>query len=341
MRIMKQFLKFIFPKKLMQYLLINLENYKIRKLIKAAFIYDYERYLSYSSTTKYDTQIKLISKIIIQYHIIEKGLTMPIPRLGFGKIVIEELINNCLDYLKKYSRREEQLIHAISVILEYEDFHKRQNFILEPSIEKSIQKIKALNSRLMACKQIEMSKNNYFEVAGASFDLFSKSRKSIRNYTEEDIPMEKLYNALNIAKSAPSVCNRQTWRTNIYKNKKQISEILEQQNGNRGFGHLANKLILVTAELGAFNGSGERNQAFIDGGIYAMNLLYALHHQKIAACILNCSNTVEKDRALRKVTNIKDSEVFIAIITCGIPPEKFKIAVSKRYDPSHTNTTIN
>lgn len=341
MKLIIRILKSILPRSLIQYLRKNLVDHKIKENLKAAFIYDYNRYLSHSSTIKYDTQTKLISKIIIQYHVVEKGLTMPEPRLGFGKIVIEELISNCFDYIEKFGKTEEQLLHAIEVILAYEDFHKTLIFDLESSIIESIQKIKSLNRDLTPCVQIEMSKNKYFDVTGAPFPLFSKSRKSVRNYTEEDIPMEKIYDALNIAKNAPSVCNRQTWRTHIYRNKKQISEILEQQNGNRGFGHLANKLILVTADLGAFNGFGERNQAFIYGGIYAMNLLYGLHYYQIAACILNCSNTVEKDMVLRKVTKIKDSEVFIAIITCGIPPEKFKIAVSKRYDPSHTNTTIN
>jgi nitroreductase len=71
-----------------------------------------------------------------------------------------------------------------------------------------------------------------------------------------------------------------------------------------------------------------------------MNLLYAIHYQKIAACILNCSNNIEKDKSLRKLCNIKNSEFFIAMIAFGIPPENFKIAGSKRYDLKKTNTMI-
>ena len=104
----------------------------------------------------------------------------------------------------------------------------------------------------------------------------------------------------------------------VFVNKKQIVKILEIQGGNRGFGHLTNKLIIIAAELGGFSGLSERNQAFVDGGIYAMNTLYALHYNQVAACIMNCSTSPEKDKQLRSLCKIKESEVFIAMVACGI-----------------------
>jgi hypothetical protein len=53
---------------------------------------------------------------------------------------------------------------------------------------------------------------------------------------------------------------------------------------------------VITAELGVFMNLDERNQAYTDGGMYAMNLLLALHHHQIAACPLNCSHSAAKDR---------------------------------------------
>ena len=57
----------------------------------------------------------------------------------------------------------------------------------------------------------------------------------------------------------------------MYTNKNQIAKILEVQGGNRGFGHLANRLIIITSEVGVFTGVAERNQVYIDGGMYARN----------------------------------------------------------------------
>jgi nitroreductase len=115
---------------------------------------------------------------------------------------------------------------------------------------------------------------------------------------------------------------------------------LEIQGGNRGFGHLVNKLMVITSETGVFSSESERNQAFIDGGIYAMNLLYSLHYYNIACCILNCSNTVEKDRRLRELCGVKESEVFISMVSLGMPPNDFKAAASIRYPIEKTNKIV-
>jgi hypothetical protein len=50
---------------------------------------------------------------------------------------------------------------------------------------------------------------------------------------------------------------------------------LKLQGGIRGFGHLTNKLIVITSDTAVF--LMMKDQAFIDGGMYAMNVLYGLH----------------------------------------------------------------
>ncbi|MEX2513469.1 MAG: nitroreductase family protein [Cyclobacteriaceae bacterium] len=318
----------------------------IRKLkkyfwFKKAYQYDFNKYWTFSRTTGSVTSSKLAAEIIIQYHIIEKGLTMPLPRLGFGKDIIISLCNLCIDYIKKYGTENEQLITGIQVILEYENYHKTQNYSLDTPVVDNIKKVSSIVPNLSASMQKAISKNEYFKDIHSSFLSFSNTRASVRNYTNEDVPMERILSALELAKNTPSACNRQAWRTYLFTNKEKISHILEVQGGNRGFGHLSNKLILICGEIGAFGEIAERNQVYIDGGMYAMNLLYSLHYFEIGACILNCSITPEKDLILRKLCGNNKSEVFIAMIACGIPPESFKIANSKRYNLKITNTIVN
>ena len=76
----------------------------------------------------------------------------------------------------------------------------------------------------------------------------------------------------------------------------------------------------------------ERNGAFVDGGIYAMNLLYSLHFYKVGAVILNWSSTHLEDEKIRNLINSPESERIILIIACGDIPEKFKCTLSKRND---------
>lgn len=317
----------------------TLKYLKVRREVGAAYKYDMKRYLTYSDLTG-DTPTKMMGKIIKEYHVVEKGLTMPETRYGFGKALLIGLSKDCIAYIKLYGKNEEQLIHAIEVILEYENFHRIHGFKLDDDVLTAINNLKQYADGVSFCSQKETSRDEYFKHTESAFAEFSRSRSSVRNYSEQDIPLETMKEVLDIARNTPSACNRQCSRTYLYTDKEKIKRILDAQGGNRGFGHLSNKIIIITAEVGVFTGVQERNEAFIDGGMYAMNLLYALHYKHIAGCILNCSHDVEKDRRLRALCKIKESEVFIAMISCGIPPENFKIATSKRYDLSRTNTIV-
>ncbi|WP_165040326.1 nitroreductase family protein [Dysgonomonas sp. ZJ709] len=318
---MKQIIKGILPKIISDRITLFL-----------AYKHDFERFYKYSATQKMDNRIKLLGKIIKDYHVIEKGLTMPTPRLGFGQDKVVILIANCLLYLSKYDNDEAQLKHAISVLLEYKEIHDKDNHQLKTATLKSINQIVLFSKQMniTQTKQKKVTKEEYFQSIGNPFLEFSNSRKSIRNYSSMPLSVEKLLNVIELTRNTPSACNRQAYRVYIYTKKEQIEKIFTIQNGNRGFGHLADKLIVITAELGVFADPMERNQAYIDGGIYSMNLLYSLHFHRIGACILNCSNTPRTDRELQEVCETKKSEVFISMVACGYPPNEFSYALSER-----------
>ncbi len=295
------------------------------------FSYDYKNYLKHSAIKGYKNNCKkLIAIIIEQYHIVEKGLTMPETRLGFGLENIISLIDNCQLYYLKYDKSNPQLKHAVEVIFEYRSFHKERAFTLNSLLLRKIEELESTHISEKCSNQIITNKEEYFKYCNSSFDLFSNSRKSVRNYSEEEIPNELLNKAVEISRNAPSSCNRQAVKANILCDNEKIIKVLDIQGGNRGFGHLTNKLIIITADLSVCQGASEKHQVYVDGGMYAMNLLYSLHHNKIVACSLNCNFTKSKDQKLRKILDIPDSEVFIVMFSCGFAPNEFKIALSER-----------
>ena len=52
-------------------------------------------------------------------------------------------------------------------------------------------------------------------------------------------------------------------------------------------------LLLVTSDIRAFMNNGERNEPFVDGGLFSMSLLYALEAYGLAACPLIYLRTVK------------------------------------------------
>lgn len=301
-----------------------------------------DRFIAYSSIGEAKNVNKnKVSKIIELYHSIEKGLAMPNLRLGFGQDNIRLLAKMCFDYLATFEKNE-QVSHGINVLNNYFKFHREQNYLFEKDIQEIECKIHnqkdSSDTNIFYDKSI--SSFEYWKNVDGCFDSFSTSRKSVRNYSDKSISLDIIKEAIKLSTNAPSACNRQSARVYLYTDKLRIQKILSIQGGSRGFGDLTDKLIVITSDLGVWGFLSEHNQSFIDGGIYAMNMLYSLHYNKIAACILNCSLNPQKDKELRSLCNIESSESFIAMITCGNIPDSIKVPISKRYDYNNITKII-
>lgn len=302
------------------------------KQVVSVFYYDAKRYIKYSSLLKpYETQNKLLGRIVALYHVVEKGLTMPDMRLGFGIDNLYNLIRSCEAYQTKYDTQHPMFVHAISSILEYEKVHEENKYQLPVELLKNIQTFKNLYPNVIPSEQKRITDEEYFPGTDADFEKFAFSRHSVRNYSTEEVSMADIEKSIALAQTTPTACNRQPIRIHIVQ-KDKLEDVLLLQNGNRGFGDKANKLIIVTVDLSSYLNIYEHNSAYIDGGIYIMNLLYALHYHQIAACTLNWSVAPPQDKQLRKLLNIKSTENVICILTIGKAASEFKLALSKRLD---------
>ena len=143
-------------------------------------------------------------------------------------------------------------------------------------------------------------------------------------------PREILENALKIAMTAPSACNRQHARIHVVDNKALMEKLFAIQKGTRGFGQDADKAIVVTADFSAIRWSWERHDLYTNGGIFVMNLCYALHYYGIAHCILHWSVPPEVDVQAHELLEIPSNEAIVQVIACGMPPAEFDVAGSPR-----------
>ena len=75
-----------------------------------------------------------------------------------------------------------------------------------------------------------------------------------------------------------------------------------------------------------------RHGARIDGSLFAMTLMYALHDLGLGACPLNTSYTIFEERKLRKEINLSFAEEPIMMIGIGHLKDKFVTANSPKKD---------
>ena len=301
------------------------------------FLYDYIRYCRYSGTISYKSNPKkIIGKVMVNTHVIEKGLTMPEVRLGFGYTKIEKLIDDCFLYLQKYNNGEidYHIKHAVEVLNEYKEYHFNYGYELDKTILLRINQLSDKSTITSHSRQFCKDKSQIFASSYSCFEDFALSRKSVRGYSNEKISLQKIHQAVELSKYAPCSCNRQSSRVHVFTNQKHVNDILNFQGGNKGFGHLATMVIVITVDLSYYHAVFERNEPLIDGGIFAMNLIYALHSKGIATCSLNTCFSKKRELQLRKIAAIPKSESLIMMIACGLPLQTIKYTVSGKYPTS-------
>ena len=278
------------------------------------------------------------STLLVVAHVLEKGLTMPNMRLGFGQERVRYLLYLVNDYIKSNDIRHISVQAAMNDLHEYLFIHSKNGYQLPKDIVEGIERLEKLRIGKEDEVSIYETSEQYFSSV-LDFERFSSSRRSVRNYSKEKVDIDDVINSIRIAQTAPSACNRQATRIKIIESKENIEYVLGVQNGTRGFGHLADKILLVTTDMSSWN-FDDKDLAIFDSGIFTMNLLYALHSNKICACPLNATMSQRQLIQVKNKLNIPTSEILVCFITIGYPTEDFKIAKSTRLDTNDIYTII-
>lgn len=289
--------------------------------------YDAVHFYQHSLTSGLINEDRFLGAITLRAHVVEKGITMPNRRYNFGEENLFDLIHLCNEYIKhNYNTERTQFKAAVSVIFEYEYIHIENNKSLPLPLANAIKNLHTTLPLHSVTPQITVEKCSMFQKG--DFKYIAEHRHSIRNFCGT-IPLAKVRAAIELAQTAPSACNRQPIHVHIVDkttNKNLFNKILDLQKGNRGFGTDADKLLIITSVAEVYIGLPERNLMYIDGGIFTMNLLYALHYHEIAACTLSASllpSSFSTDL-------LGVSETPIAIVAIGDCPDSFLVARSQK-----------
>jgi nitroreductase len=299
--------------------------------------YDYLKYSKYAFrlVSKKD-QVNLRAETTLYYHAIEKGLSNVNFRPGFGKTALQGLFRALDEYFScGYDANDTRIQTGISVIGAYIAKHEEIGFNVDNIREKYLNYTKHSIHNTAFGGAEEFTRDQIQQVTQAfDFEAFSMSRNSIRDFSPEKVDDAKYIAALEIATTTPSVCNRQSWGVLLVKKGDLMQKLLALQGGMVGFGQNMDSLLLIYTDNRYFAESSERNQGYVDGGLFSMNLLYALHSQGIATCLLNACMSLEREKEVKSLTGLAQSSNIIMFIATGNYPDRFKAPLSKRDKPN-------
>jgi nitroreductase len=306
----------------------------IGKLVKVAGIFsealrDAALFLRFNAYSPFaDKSQRAFYKIIIEAHTIEKGLSLPNPKLLFGKDKLRFVMGALSRYDLQHSALPAHM--ALGALQAYADFHAKAG-ASDPLLDEVNAFLKEWETRLPKPWKGGTREISFNGQDPGNLQQLMASRSSVRALSATPLPPERICEAIALAQLAPSQCNRQASRVHAYQDPAQIQALLALQGGSRGFAQSVGNLFVVSSEICAWGGPGQRNQAYVDGALFAMCLMFACRSLGWGACPLNLAIDHRTESAIRRAGGIPAGERLIMMIAFGEPlAPQTRVAFSPR-----------
>lgn len=293
----------------------NMVNLRFRNMIKCFYYFycDFKIYFP-NCINGSSGKDQILAKIMLNIHQLEKGLSHTNTARPFGEEKAKNSILLINEYLAFYERNS-NIELAINVLNKYlQNKYSTRNRMIREDIQNLIKENEDIIGKFDTGVKF-ISKHMPFDES-LILDFFF-SRNSVREFSHLQIDDSIIVKIMQFASCTPTACNRQTSRVHVYRDKIKMEKILENQLGNQGWCDNATAIFVLTSNISFFNSSYERQQAYIDGGLYAMNFSYGLHLNNIASCFKMYIREPNIDKEFHKIANIPDNEVPIVLILAG------------------------
>ena len=154
-------------------------------------------------------------------------------------------------------------------------------------------------------------------------DVFEamKQRRSVRNYTNEEVSEEDVWQLIEAARLAPSAGNVQPWEFVIIKDR-ETKRILSSAALNQSFIEKAPVVIVVCADIAkaerSYGRRGESLYCLQDTAAATENIILAAQALGLATCWVGAFRENEVTRAVKAPNNVRP----VAIVPVGYPAKR-------------------
>lgn len=302
------------------------------RIVFSLICYSYDvlrelRYVGWSGRTNY---CKLSSEMIFYYHKIEKGLSLPAVREFFGKNVVYHVVSLVERWRKMgYDRKDEVYIAALTTLSAY---YARFASVARDSDLEIIKRVETcLNDDdfQLSCETTQHYNSKAKLVYDDLYQL-ALCRRSVRNFSRNEVSQEVIDKAVILAQQSPSACNRQPVNLLVVSDKEMISKIVYIQGGSRGFGERAAAIGIVMANLNSYFDASERIGPMVDCGLFTMSFLLGLHSQGVSTCCLNWCVAPWTDLRFKRMLKIDQCMTVACLIAIGYSSDHTVVPRSTR-----------
>ena len=266
--------------------------------------------------------------LLLLCHALEKGMGLRDSKPGHGR---EKSIKLTHALLKRRATGDSDSYvfkEALAVLRAFALFQREGGVHIE-EVESALRQLSDCDVYPCEGGFIHLSRE---QVTGEGFDFasFARRRHTMRSFALGPVSEDELLHAVEIAKSAPSACNREPWNVFYSFNPSTIDKI-RLAVPKQGFLADVPYFMIVTVDRSLFNPE-EINQWFINGGIFVSYLILALHSLGIGSCVLQFPTYRQEADKLRASLRIPEKDEFIAVVGYGRYPDEARCIRAYRRD---------
>lgn len=337
---MKTYLKQILPEHIIE-MYRNWNNGSFLVLFRSVLKQMYRYYRYYSKPNSVGV-MQNEARMIFHTHQIEKGLSHKAFRHGFGHKPLALLSVEMRRFRAAIGSESIPYLSALSALREYVDRHSEypDDLTYVRSLFSKDEWFEIITAAKEFGGSFVVSKKSKDKMKHADLQTLMTERHSVREYSNQEVTLNELRPVIKLAMRTPSVCNRQGTRVHVILDNELINSALRIQGGFNGY-NLPPALLLITTDIRVFMAPQERNEGFVDGGLFSMSLLLALEANGLAACPLNTMMKDDNEALTRKILDIPEWENLVMYIAVGHFPDEAIACVSKRLCDSEIITIHN
>lgn len=252
-------------------------------------------------------------------HRIEKGLIMRPRRPVFAKDYIGETVNVFVELHQQDTEGIAPLMRWATDVLTDYFAAVESDPIVDPFREAFFKshsgdrEVDACGDRLVPYQRDESA----LRVDIEGMEQLAWRRRSVRWFEDRPVPREVLDRAISVAKLSPSACNRQPFSFRVYDDKELAVRIGAIPGGTRGFAQNFPCVIVIVGDLRAYFHDRDRHIIYVDGGLAAMALQFALEVQGVSSCCINWPDVEAREREMDAALGLEPNQRPIMCMAIG------------------------
>ncbi len=246
-------------------------------------------------------------------HRIEKGLIMRPRRDVFALEYIHGTVDN-FRRLYQINQKHEIVQWARDVLFRYFEVIKKTD-----DLKKLEQEYLAIITPSDESSRSPFARNSRPD-SGITYEqmyTMARRRRSVRWYEPKAVPNELIDKAMAVANEAPSACNRQPFRYEVFTEYDLVQKIINIPMGTPGFGKNIHNVAVVIGDYSAYYSERDRHVIYIDASLSAMSFVFALETLGLSSVCINWPDVEKLERMMDKALNLAPYERPVMLIAFG------------------------